>query len=163
MLIRSFKTIKLKAKSREWLNRYLPAEITGTVTALAAAIVAHAFSDNHILIAYAGSLGEAIGFYSAILIQRTLKVVESNSGNSKKFHFSDCLMLLKYIMLEFGPAGIIDGLLLRPLFMFIFPLYMKNFTLGILAGKIAGDISFYILVILSYEIIKRSKKVSHDT
>jgi hypothetical protein len=90
-------------------------------------------------------------------------VVESNSGNSKKFHFSDCLMLLKYIMLEFGPAGIIDGLLLRPLFMFIFPLYMKNFTLGILAGKIAGDISFYILVILSYEIIKRSKKVSHDT
>ena len=148
----------IKEKSREWLKRYLPAEITGTVTAIGAAGIMHLFSDNHILIAYTGSLAEAIGFYSTILVQRVLSVRKINHTTNKKFHFSDSLTLLSSILLEFGPAGIIDGLFLRPFFMYIFPIFLNNFTLGIFAGKIAGDITFYILVILSYEIKKQHKK-----
>ena len=148
----------IKEKSRECLKRYLPAEITGTVTAMGAAGIMHLFSDNHILIAYTGSLAEAIGFYSTILLQRISGILDINRVSNKKFHFSDSLRLFSGILLEFGPAGIIDGLFLRPFFMYIFPLFLKNFTLGILAGKIAGDITFYILVILSYEIKKHHKK-----
>lgn len=148
----------LKQKIREWLQRYLPAEIVGTITAVSAATIAHLFSENLILIAYIGSLGEAIGFYSTVFIQHILIVSKKNRIENKIFSFFDLTKIISNIVLEFGPAGIIDGLLLRPFFMYLFPILLKNFTLGILVGKIAGDITFYFLVILAYEIKKSSKK-----
>lgn len=147
-----------KKKSLEWLKRYLPAEIIGTITAIGAASIAHFFSNKHLLIAYTGSLGEAIGFYSTVAIQNIMVVVSKNKTDSKRFGFSDFIKIVVSMLLEFGPAGVIDGLILRPLFMYLFTLYLHNFTLGILLGKIAGDITFYILVISSYEIKKRIKK-----
>lgn len=148
----------IKQKIREWLKRYLPAEIVGTITAVSAASIAHFFSENLIFIAYTGSLGEAIGFYSTVFIQNILIVSKKNRTENKKNSFLDLIKITANIILEFGPAGIIDGLLLRPFFMYLFPILLKNFTLGILVGKIAGDITFYFLVILGYEFKKRSKK-----
>lgn len=148
----------IKQKIREWLKRYLPAEIIGTITAVSAATIAHLFSENLILIAYTGSLGEAIGFYSTVFIQHILIVSKKNRTEQKIFSVFDLTKIITNIVLEFGPAGIIDGLLLRPFFMYLFPVLLQNFTLGIFVGKIAGDITFYFLVILGYEIKKTSKK-----
>lgn len=147
-----------KKKGVEWLKRYLPAEVVGTITAIAAASIAHFFSTNLILIAYAGSLGEAIGFYSTVAIQNILVVVNKNKVVRKRFNISDLVKIVVDMLFEFGIAGMIDGLILRPLFMYLFTLYLSSFTLGILLGKIAGDITFYMLVISSYEIKKRFKK-----
>ncbi len=149
----------LKRKSKEWLKRYLPAEIVGTVTAIGAASIARVFSGNYIFIAYAGSIGEAIGFYLTVFFQHILIVRENRKIKNERFRFYDFTKIISTIVLEFGPAGMIDGLLLRPFFMFLFPILLKNFTLGILIGKIAGDITFYFLVILSYEMRKRFKKI----
>lgn len=148
----------IKRKSKEWLKRYLPAEIVGTITALCAASLAHALNTNLVVIAYAGSLGEAIGFYATIFIQNILLVSKNKKLENQPFSIFDFYKICAAIVLEFGPAGIIDGFVLRPFFMFLFPIYVKNFTLGILMGKIAGDITFYVLVILSYELNKRKKK-----
>jgi hypothetical protein len=63
-------------------------------------------------------------------------------------------VIVAKILLEFGPAGLIDDFIVRPFFMFWLPILLNNFTLGIIAGKIVGDVSFYFLVILSYELIK---------
>ena len=147
-----------KKKGVEWLKRYLPAEVFGTITAIAAASIAHFFSTSLILIAYAGSLGEAIGFYSTVAIQNILVVVNKNKVERKRFNISDLVKIVVEMLFEFGIAGMIDGLILRPLFMYLFTLYLSSFTLGILLGKIAGDITFYMLVISSYEIKKRIKK-----
>lgn len=144
----------IKTKLKEWLKRYLPPEIMGTVTALLSASIAHVFSNNHIAIAFFGSLGEAIGFYSTVLFQHIVILLKENEKDGSKLSFYAFSKVAKNIILEFGFAGIIDGLFLRPLFMYLFPLYLKNFTLGILLGKIAGDCTFYILVIMSYEIKK---------
>ena len=147
-----------KKKIKEWLKRYLPAEIIGTVTAVTAASVTHLFSDNLLFIAYAGSLGEGIGFYSTVFIQHVILITKGRSKENKTVSFSDFSKITTHIVLEFGPAGLIDGLLLRPFFLYLFPILMQKFTLGILAGKIAGDVTFYILVIFSYEIHKRNRK-----
>lgn len=151
--------IILKQKFKEWLKRYLPAEIVGTVTAVGAASITHVFSDNHLFIAYAGSLGEAIGFYSTVFIQQFIIANNQLKIKSELFSLADFLKIIRTIVLEFGPAGIIDGLILRPFFMYLFPLFLKNFTLGILLGKIAGDLTFYMLVILSYEIREKKTQV----
>lgn len=149
----------IKQKFKEWLKRYLPAEIVGTLTAVGAASITHVFSDNHLFIAYVGSLGEAVGFYSTVFIQHLLIVNNKRKVKNELFSLTDLLKIIRTIVLEFGPAGIIDGLVLRPFFMYLFPLLLKNFTLGILLGKIAGDFTFYILVILSYEIREKKPKI----
>ena len=149
----------VKHKLKEWLKRYLPAEIVGTITAVGTASIARFFSENYIFIAYAGSIGESIGFYSTILIQNILISAKKHTINNEQFSFTDFSKIIAGIILEFGPAGLIDGLLLRPLFMYLFPIYLNNFTLGILVGKIVGDFTFYILVILSYEMKKRMRKI----
>jgi hypothetical protein len=147
----------IKRKVKEWLKRYLPAEIVGTVTAVSSASIAHLFSANLLLTAYAGSFGEAIGFYSTVFIQNILQVHKKNKIEEKTFSLANITGIITTIVLEFGPAGLIDGLLLRPLFMFLFPVLFKNFTLGILIGKFTGDLTFYMLVILSYEIQKKKR------
>ena len=149
----------IKHKLKEWLKRYLPAEIVGTLTALGAASLAHVFFDNHVLIAYSGSVGEAIGFYSTIFIQNLLIVGNSRKKEKKTFSFPDFTNMIKHMLLEFGPAGLIDGLFLRPFFMYLFPVVLNDFTIGILAGKLTGDITFYFLVILSYELKKHHKGI----
>lgn len=144
----------VKRKVKEWLKRYLPAEIVGTITALVAASLTHFFYSNLIVVAYVGSLGEAIGFYSTVFTQGVIAITKKNNALNKVFSVSDFTKMIGTVILEFGPAGILDGLVLRPFFMYIFPSILKNFTVGILVGKLAGDVTFYLLVIISYEIKK---------
>lgn len=144
-------------KVKEFSKRYLPAEIVGTLTAIGAASIAHLFSDNHVFIAYIATLGEAVGFFSTIFIQHFLTFSKKRKTENKQFSLSNISKIISHVLLEFGPAEILDSLVLRPFFMYLFPLLVKNFTLGILLGKIAGDITFYLLVILSYEMQKRLK------
>lgn len=144
-------------KIKEWAKRYLPAEIVGTITAVSAASIAHILSDNPIFIAYIATLGEAIGFFSTIFIQYLLIFSRKRKTENRRFSLLDISKIISHILLEFGPAELIDSLVLRPFFMYLFPLLIESFTLGILLGKVAGDITFYLLVIFSYEMKKKLK------
>lgn len=143
---------------KKWLLKFLPAEIIGTITAVGSASVTHVFSDNLILVAYAGSLGEAIGFYATILIQNVLSYKKKNDIDFSSLKIKDFSRIISKLVLEFGPAGIIDGLVLRPFFMYAFPILIGNFTLGLFIGKIVGDITFYLLVIITTEIKEKLHK-----
>ena len=145
----------VKRKIKEWLQRYLPSEIVGTVTAIAAASIARHFSSNMITIAYVGSLGESIGFFATVFIQQLLVVARKNKEKRKSFSFLDFTKIMGSMALEYGPAGLLDSFILRPFFMYVFPSLLHNFTLGILIGKIVGDFTFYLMVIVSYELKKK--------
>jgi hypothetical protein len=148
----------VKQKFKEWIKRYFVAELVGTATAVGAASITHLFSKSYIFNAYAGSVGEAVGFYLTIIIQNIVSVNKLNTTENKTMHFSSLSKIIAGMFLEFGPSGMIDGLFIRPFFMCLFPVLLKNFTLGILTGKIAGDFTFYLLVILSYEMKKKYKR-----
>ncbi len=152
----------IKLKFKEWLRRYLPAEIVGTLAAIGAATVAHAFYSNLVLVAYIAAIGEAIGFYTTIFIRSLLAENKKQVSEKKYFSFSNFLKIFLNTIIEFGPAGILDGLFLRPFFMYLFPTLLNNFSLGILAGKIVGDFTFYAVVIFSYELTKRVKKKNKE-
>ena len=137
----------MKQKLREWLWRYLPAEIAGTITALASAFVAYQLFKNEVITAYAGAWGENIGYYSVIFLREFLK---ENGASFKNF-----VKIVRNVFVEFGVAELIDSFVLRPLFMFIFPQLLNNYPVGILVGKIAADITFYIPAILGYEVRKK--------
>jgi len=153
-------SIMLKQKIKEWLKRYWLAEIVCTTTAIVAASIAHYIYNEAVIAAFVGSLGEAIGFYSTVFIQNIQRENKIMKEENASFSFQKIIKVISSLILEFGPARLIDGLLLRPFFMYIFPILLHDFTLGILLGKFAGDITFYLLVIASYEVQKRFKKVN---
>ena len=58
-------------------------------------------------------------------------------------------------VVEFGPAEIVDTVLIRPAAMFLASLATGNVIVGVLIGKVAADIVFYGLAITSYEVLVR--------
>lgn len=56
----------LSRRVQKWIRRYLIAELAGLAVALVAAILAASWSPDRLaVVAYAGSLGETVGFYAA--------------------------------------------------------------------------------------------------
>lgn len=151
--------MRLKQKLSFWARRYLPSEIIGTATALSFATVANQYSSNGVVIAYVGTIGESIGFYSTVFIQQLISIIRIRKLQNKSLNYKDIFKVLSDIILEFGPAGLLDSLLIRPFLLFIFPILLNNFTLGILVGKLVGDVVFYCLAMISYRLNRRFSNV----
>ena len=61
------------------------------------------------------------------------------------------------LLVEFGPAALLDTFVTRPLAMAL-GTRLLGLPLGILAGKLAADSLFYIPVIATYEHRTRGKR-----
>jgi len=147
---------KATTKKREWLRRYIPAEILGTIASLTAAWIT--FHGTHSYIAAAGSgwFGEGIGFYGYFITAELLQ-----SGNKFR-HLSFFQRVIKAVtrastnlLVEFAPAEVLDNFIIRPFFMFSFPQFIHPYPLGFLVGKFSADLIFYVFAIVGYETRKR--------
>jgi hypothetical protein len=147
---------RLKVKLIEWTRRYAGPEIAGTVAAFSVAWYVNQASNSLAAAAIAGSIAETIGYYGYAGVREAL------------FHFarhhhrprlSRYLMTgwhtIRDMLIEFGPSELVDSLLLRPLFMYLFPLLLDNFALGIVLGKLAADVVFYAGAAIMYELKKK--------
>ena len=128
----------MQASSRlgAWFRRYGPSEIAGTIFALGSFHGVRALGHSEILAAYAGSMAENIGFYGVMLL-RELRTQAPRS-------------VVTRMLVEFGPAEMLDTLLVRPLTMSLGARWLGD-VLGSLLGKFLGDILFYVPVITIYE------------
>ncbi len=135
---------------REWIGRYLVAELAGLTTALLAAVAVTSWDPDRLAIAaYASALGEGVGFYAGFLIVRYLR--EEIDGPPRR----RIAVIVAAAVVEFGPAEIIDTALIRPAAMFLGSWATGNVIVGVLIGKVAADIVFYGLAITSYEVLVR--------
>lgn len=148
--------IRVWRKLREWFGRYLPAEILGTVTALAAAWTVHAVSGSLISAAIAGTIGESLGFYGCLAVRevRYYDALHRDHGWLRRQWLTGT-RTLRGLLIEFGPAELVDSFLTRPLFMYLMASLLQNFTAGIVAGKLAADVIFYGIAISAYELKRR--------
>jgi len=135
---------------REWIGRYLVAELAGLTTALLAAIAVTSWDPDRLAIAaYASALAEGVGFYAGFLIVRYLR--EDIDGPPRR----RIAVIVAAAVVEFGPAEIVDTVLIRPAAMFLASLATGNVIVGVLIGKVVADIVFYGLAITSYEVLVR--------
>ncbi len=148
----------MKSKFREYLKRYLFAEILGTVLAVIAATVVLGFSENKIAAAVGGAWGETIGFYIAVISQEIIFSKKHHRLNNKRYNLVAFGKNIRNIFLEFGPSEVFDSFLIRPAAMYFFTTLFSNLQLGIFIGKIVADITFYIPAIISYELKKKYLK-----
>lgn len=141
--------LRLKKRFSLWRKRFLLAELCGASLAVLASYLTNHFTHNAILAAYAGSIGDTIGFYTPVIIQDAMAMRKELLTKAKPFNGRAVFRLIRNMLLEFGPAELVDSIFLRPLFMYYLPILLHNYPLGILAGKLAGDIAFYIPVTIS--------------
>ena len=134
-------------RAREWFGRYAPAEVAATLGAVLAATMAERFGVAAVT-AYAGAIGEALAFY-AVLFTRDLRA----NGTSVPRRRAGA-RTVRNLVLEFGPAELVDTLVSRPLLMYLGTHLTGRAWLGVILGKIAADIIFYALAIAGYEIRK---------
>jgi hypothetical protein len=146
---------KTGSKLREWVRRYLPCEIAGTVGELGGAAVAYLVTGSLAAAAITATVGASAGYYAAAYVSAVrwsyrdhdhrrwlARVVVSN------------LLALRSVVVEFGPAELIDSVAVRPVAFYVGPLIFDNTIVGWIFGKLVSDLAFYVLAILSYERFK---------
>jgi hypothetical protein len=127
-----------------WLRRYLPAELIGMLATLLCAWLAITLTSSAAAAAIAGTWGDNLGFYGIMLgrelARRSLRALPA---------------ILRDLVLEFGPATALDGLLLRPALLYAGVALTPHAAIGLLAGKLAADLVFFVPTIVSYELLRR--------
>lgn len=145
----------MKHKVKEWIKRYLPAEILSILLTLISAWSANELTHNSITTALAGTWGGNIAYFGYILVSDVWISINRLKSLNQKYTWKNFLVNLKALAVEFGVAEIVDSLFIRPALMYYFPIWLGNLSLGIIVAKIAADITFYIPAIISYELGKK--------
>ncbi|MEK6825284.1 MAG: hypothetical protein AABY00_00700 [Nanoarchaeota archaeon] len=143
---------------KEKFTRYLPAELIGTASAFAAgAYAANHFNNNALAIGYAATLGETIGFYTTIITQQVREDRKQAQRNQQPYGFQGALSTSWDLIREFGLAEVIDTPLIRPSAKALGTKVLGPET-GILAGKLVGDLMYFIIAGTCHELTKRKKE-----
>jgi hypothetical protein len=147
------KTRSARGRVFEWLQRYGPAECSGITCALIASLIVRRVTASAVAVGYAGAWGEALG-YGAVMVGRDfLAAARRKRAVRETFTARDGAGVVGSLLVEFGPASLIDTLLTRPLAMAL-GTRLLGLPLGVLVGKLAADALFYVPVIATYERTK---------
>ena len=138
------------ARVYRWLNRYGIAECAGIACALGGSLVVRRLSGSAIAAAYAAAWGETIGYSAAIVGRDFLTGVRTARVRRQAFGARGAFGVVVGLLAEFGPAGLLDTFVTRPLTMGLGARFIGP-KLGVLAGKLAADVLFYVPVIFMYE------------
>lgn len=142
-----------KTQFKEWFDRYKYAELSATTAALLGSQFSRIFSG--LTTAYLITFVEYFAFYSVIISMAYWQRVKKNKAIQQRTTFSDVLMIIKNLLLEFGYPAVLDILFIRPFCMYWSPIFTGNALTGIMAGKVCADVVFYFLTIVNYELMKR--------
>lgn len=144
-----------KAKIKEWLKRYLPAEIFSLVATLAFAGLVFRLTGSNVSAALAGTWGGNVAYFGLILVKDIADARKRYAAEAKTYNGKAVLLNLRALAVEFGLAEVLDSFLIRPALMYYLPLWLGSFTTGIVAAKFAADVTFYLPAIIGYELHKK--------
>jgi hypothetical protein len=136
-----------RGKLREWAGRYAGPLLIGKALTLIAANAGRLLSGNVIVAAFLGTWADNLGFYGFVAFR-----------DMKGRKAGDFLKVGRNMLVEFGPAEYLDSFVVRPLFLSVFPYLIADYSLAVLLGSIAADVTYFIPVIISYESRKRMFK-----
>lgn len=143
---------KSATKLREWVRRYLPCEIAGTVGELGGAAVAYLATGSLAAAAITATIGASAGYYAAAYLSalRWSYRVHNHRKWPGRVLVSNVLAV-RSVAVEFGPAELIDSIAVRPVAFYAGPLIFDNTIAGWIFGKLVSDLAFYFCAIFAYE------------
>ena len=143
-------------KVAEWVRRYGPIELAGAICAVGVALLVNHWTGSLATSAVAGAWAECLGYYGAAGWLEMRRSTHEAAALGPASRASRLLTTVRTLVIEFGPAEVIDTALVRPALMFAAPLLLGSVGVGLLVGKIAADAVFYAIVIRVYEARKRA-------
>ncbi len=145
----------MKAKIKEWIIRYLPAEIISIIVTVISSVLTFRFTQNHLTTALVGTWVGNIGYFGIILLTDVYKTCHELKLKNGHYSFKTFLLNCRALFVEFGVAELFDSVFVRPTLMYYLPIWVNDISLGVIIAKFAADISFYIPAIIGYEFTKK--------
>jgi hypothetical protein len=136
------------------LRRYGLAELLAIVATLLGGWTTLVLTDNIVLAAFAATWAENLAYYGTIIV-RDLR-------RHQQWTARRLLRTVRNLVLEFGPAELLDSLLIRPTTLTAAFALIPMPALAAIAGKFAADILFYLPTITSYELLRRRAPAGHE-
>lgn len=141
-------------KASDWLRRYGIAECAGITCALVGSFAMRRLTGSTIAAAYGGAWGESLGYSGVIIVRDYLSAVGRAHREGRSAGVRDAGAVATGLVEEFGPAAVLDTLVVRPFTMGVGMRFIGP-RAGLIAGKLAADVFFYLPVIFMYERRKR--------
>jgi hypothetical protein len=137
-----------------WICRYLPAEIAGTAAMVVAGLAVTFVTDSPVFIALAALVGEGMGFYAvlAVTVYAEQRAVVQGPQSRRRTAARTLLLLIA----EFGPAELLDTLLVRPAALIAGVWLLSDPVWGMLAGKLVADLIFYVVAAGAFTVTERT-------
>ena len=140
-----------RRKGAQWIERYGVAEVAGLGTALVGSFAARALTGSEIAAAYGGAMGENVGYYGVIIGREVVRDQRAASASGRTYGLAGAARTARSLLFEFGIAEVLDSTVLRPLAMGLGVRYFGR-AVGVVVGKLAADVAFYVPVICAYEL-----------
>lgn len=121
-----------------WVRRYLPAEIVATASVLVVGMAALEWSKSAAVTAIAATVAENLAFYGVFLV--AVYREQRRRRPTRREALSRSLFLLAA---EFGPAEVIDSLVIRPWAFGIALWLIPDAGWALVVGKVVADVVFY--------------------
>jgi len=138
-----------------WVRRYGPAELGCLVTMLIASALAAQVTDSPGLLAVAAIAGATVGFYGVLIVtvmREQLRLIRPGAGRVRRALARSGGLLVA----EFGIAEVLDTFFYRPLLMMAGVIVIGDAVWGLLLGKIASDVLFYVISAVCFRVTERT-------
>ena len=139
-----------RRRAKTWIRRYGPSEVAGILMALGGSWLGFRVTGSVIAAAYCGSVGEALGFYGSLVTREMIQEAYFAGARRAPYGATEMMRTWRGLLLEFGPAELLDTGVIRPLMMALFT-GLLGWGPGIVVGKVFADVAFYLPVIWIYE------------
>lgn len=141
-----------RRKVVEWVRRYLPLEIAGWVGELGSAAAMYWLTGSFAAAVVVGTIGASVGYYATAYVNGVRWSYRAQQSRSWPMRVLIANALsLRSIAVEFGPAEVIDSIIIRPVALYAGPYILGNVAVGWVVGSLVADIAFYVMAIFSYE------------
>ena len=107
------------------------------------------------LAAFGGSAMASMSFYGIVAYGDVRESLKHHRKHDLTYGLMAYFKDLRNLLIEFGPAEILDVLAVRPFFMYLIPKLMGEFLLGVFIGKTIADVFFFVPAIVMYEVRKK--------
>lgn len=145
----------MRNRAKEWIKRYLPAEIISIIVTLISSVLTFKITQNNLTTALVGTWVGNFGYFGTILLTDVFKTNRDLALKNKSYTLKTFGLNVRALFVEFGIAEFFDSLFVRPTLMYYFPIWVSDISLGVIIAKFAADITFYVPAIIAYELSKK--------
>jgi hypothetical protein len=135
-----------------WVRRYGPAEVACLATMLAASVVAARLTSSPPLLAASAITGATIGFYGVLVVTVVREQRRLLTPDLPRYAVRVASRTTLLLSAEFGVAELLDTFVWRPVLMVSAVVLLGEPLWGLLAGKAAADVLFYVVSALGYRM-----------